>query len=81
MLVALYRSKKAFGYCFLPLALLIFVSTVYGWFHYVTDVAAGIALAGIVMAVAPRVQALLTSGTLRLRLPELRYVAAEESAP
>jgi len=59
MLAALYRFKRGWGFAFLPMAALIFVSTVYGWFHYVTDVVAGIGLAATMMWVTPRLGSLV----------------------
>ncbi len=79
MLAAFYRYRKAAGYLFFPLALLIFISTVYGWFHYVTDVVAGIAIGTIMLYVSPRLQSALNVVVVRLRLPEIRFGVAEEN--
>ncbi len=79
MLAALYRHRTSAGHLFLPLAMLIFVSTVYGWFHYVTDVIAGIGIACIMLYVSPRVQNALNSVVVRLRLPEIRFGVAGEN--
>ncbi len=65
MLAALYRHHRPTGYAFVALALLIFISTVYGWFHYVTDVVSGILFGMIGLWFAPRLQAVLGPWNLR----------------
>ncbi len=55
VLVTLARCSKKFLYPAVPLVLLIYASTVYGWFHYVADVAAGILLAIGVMYLNARI--------------------------
>jgi membrane-associated phospholipid phosphatase len=66
MCAFLFRHSRAWGALFLPVAALIYISTVYGTFHYVVDVIAGtlIAVAGI--TAAPRLQARM--GVIMVRL-------------
>jgi len=56
MLAAVYRNHRKAGLAFSPLVLLIYVSTVYGRFHYVTDVLGGISTALFALWVAPKLQ-------------------------
>jgi membrane-associated phospholipid phosphatase len=56
MLAAVYRIHRKAGLAFSPFVLLIYVSTVYGRFHYVTDVLAGISTALFVIWTAPKLQ-------------------------
>jgi membrane-associated phospholipid phosphatase len=56
MLAAVYRNHRRVGLAFSPLVLLIYVSTVYGRFHYVTDVLGGISTALFALWAAPKLQ-------------------------
>jgi membrane-associated phospholipid phosphatase len=49
MVAALGRAHRRWGNAFLDLTFLIFISTVYGRFHYVTDTISGLAVAIIVL--------------------------------
>lgn len=53
MTLLLYRYNRSVYYLTLPTMLLIFISTVYGGFHYVADSIAGILVALIVWRYAP----------------------------
>lgn len=56
MLAAVYRHHRKAGLGFCPLVLLIYISTVYGRFHYVTDVVGGISVGLFALWAAPKVQ-------------------------
>lgn len=53
LLIAAYRHSRTAGRVLLPVVLAIYVSTVYGRFHYIEDGVAGIALAMAVCRWAP----------------------------
>ena len=66
-----WRFRRAVFWCFLPIALGLYVSTVYLRMHYVVDVAAGFVTAAIAVGLAPRInrkwrvwrgEAILTDG-------------------
>ncbi len=65
MLKAAYRHHRKTSYVLFPLIILIYVSTVYGGFHYVTDVVAGIGVALFVLWTAPKLQTVLDHRILR----------------
>jgi len=50
LLTALFHQRKL-GYCLIPLVIGIYAATVYGRFHYILDVVAGLAMAGVIFAV------------------------------
>ncbi len=77
MFAALYRHGRHWGIAFLPMALLIFISTVYGWFHYVSDVVCGIGLAALCLRIAPALQRSLSRWYLRINLVTGRTVSPE----
>ncbi len=54
-LVFAYRFRLALFLVMLPLGLGLYVSTIYLRMHYVTDVAAGVALAALAVFAAPRI--------------------------
>lgn len=56
MLAAVYRNHRKAGIAFSPLVLLVYVSTVYGRFHYVTDVLGGISTGLFALWAAPKLQ-------------------------
>ncbi|MGA2623423.1 MAG: phosphatase PAP2 family protein [Bacteroidota bacterium] len=66
MLAALYRCSRPVGYGFVAMAFLIFASTVYGRFHYITDVIGGISLAILSLWMIPKLQAILDRLNFRL---------------
>jgi membrane-associated phospholipid phosphatase len=53
LLVTAFRHDRKAGRALAPVVVLIYASTVYGRFHYVVDVVAGILLALGALAVAP----------------------------
>ncbi len=58
-LVFAYRFRRAVFLVMLPVGLGLYVSTIYLRMHYVTDVAAGVALAGVAVFAAPRLNRLM----------------------
>ena len=55
VLVALFRNHRRFFYALLPFVVLIYVSTVYGWFHYVSDVLGGILVGFTAIWASPKI--------------------------
>ena len=55
MLVMVYRYRRGLFFALLPIVLTIYVSTVYGRYHYASDSVAGIAAAVIVLKLSPLV--------------------------
>ena len=88
MLVMLYRhNRRAFAVA-LPTLLSIYLSTVYGRYHYAWDSAAGILMALAMIRVCPRIEKLMTwiASSLRNaprydRSPSLRALCAKQSPP
>jgi membrane-associated phospholipid phosphatase len=58
-LVFAYRFRRALFLVMLPVGLGLYVSTIYLRMHYVTDVAAGVALASLAVFAAPRLNRLM----------------------
>ena len=58
-LVFAYRFRLALFLVMLPVGLGLYVSTIYLRMHYVTDVAAGVALASLAVFAAPRINRLM----------------------
>ena len=58
-LVFAYRFRRTLFLALLPVGLGLYVSTIYLRMHYVTDVAAGVALACVAVFAAPRLNRLL----------------------
>jgi membrane-associated phospholipid phosphatase len=56
MFVTAYRHRRKLAYFLIPLVLSIYLSTVYGRFHYATDVPAGILTAIFAMWLTPKTQ-------------------------
>ena len=56
LLAALARCHRTLFRACVPLVLLIYVSTMYGWFHYLTDVLAGIAVGCASVWITPKLQ-------------------------
>ena len=59
MLIMLYRHYRNGYYVALPIFVLLYVATVYGRFHYVSDALAGILTAVVVVRVNPSIVAIL----------------------
>ena len=51
-----YRFKRALSKIYLPIVILLIISTVYLRYHYVIDVIAGIALAGVVIMLSRKME-------------------------
>jgi membrane-associated phospholipid phosphatase len=51
-----WRAERRFFFVYLPLALLLYVSTVYLRMHYVVDVAAGFAFAAFAIWLGPKIE-------------------------
>lgn len=69
MLVMAMRYRRALGFILLPVVMSLYVSTVYGRFHYASDGIAAIAVALLVLAVTP--------GVVRLAQRMFRYRKAQ----
>jgi membrane-associated phospholipid phosphatase len=55
VLAMMWRDARRLFWAYLPLALGLYLSTMYLRFHYATDVAAGFVTAGIALFVAPKI--------------------------
>lgn len=56
-LVFAFRYARTFFYAAFPVMMALFLATIYGRYHYVSDVLAGLALGGLSAFLAPRVNA------------------------
>lgn len=61
-LLVAWREKRELFRAWLPIAILLIVSTIYCRFHYVVDVVAGLALAFAALPLGERIYAAMTSG-------------------
>jgi len=66
MFVFLFRHSRTLGILSLPVVVLIYISTVYGTFHYIVDVVGGTLIAVAGVHFAPRLQARI--GLIMVRL-------------
>jgi membrane-associated phospholipid phosphatase len=77
MLVSIYRHCRSLRHMFTVLIILIFVSTVYGRFHYITDVVAGVCVAVLVLWFSPKFRLLINQSTVNLGIRVPKFIRWE----
>jgi hypothetical protein len=58
MWILAFRYFRPSFWFLCPVVISLYLSTVYGWYHYVTDAAVEIAVAFLAVAIAPALMAL-----------------------
>jgi len=76
MLVMLYRYNRKLSYVVLPIILTLYVSTVYGLYHYMSDSVVGILVAVVVLRFSP-----LLVRCVEYAAEKMRYMVRPVSMP